>query len=308
MWQIVRPDINIDFIRLRPFALALSLLVIVAGLISLVAKGGPNYGIDFAGGVMLHVRVDSSIDIAEVRRAAAVPGVGSVSVQKFESERGEYLVRIPTADDRVSDGTVSMMTESLKAALDAHGLDILRTEVVGPQVGRDLRRRGILSVLVATIAMGLYIAVRFDSWFGLGAGAALFHDVIVTIGALSLYNVEIDLSVLAAILTVVGYSVNDTVIVSDRIRENLRKNRKTPVATVINSSINQTLARTILTTGTTLMVLFSLFFFGGGVIHGFAFTLIVGLLVGTYSSVFIASPIVEMWSGRAGSLTSPEPS
>jgi preprotein translocase subunit SecF len=308
MWQIVRPDIDINFIRLRPIALGLSAVLIVAGLGSLVVKGGPNYGIDFAGGVMLHLRADSSVDISDVRRAASVPDVGNVSVQQFESQAGEYLVRVPTADDRVSDGVVSRLTESLQAALGSSGLEILRTEVVGPQVGKDLRRRGILSVLVATLAMGLYIAIRFDSWFGLGAGVALFHDVVVTIGALSLYNVEIDLSVLAAILTVVGYSVNDTVIVSDRIRENLRKNRKLAVATVINRSINQTLARTILTTGTTLMVLFALFFFGGGVIHGFAFTLIVGLLIGTYSSVFIASPIVEIWSGRAGSLTSPEPS
>lgn len=308
MWQIVSPDIDIDFIRLRPYALAFSAFLILVGLGSLVVKGGPNYGIDFAGGVMLHVRVEPGVGIDEVRSAAGVPEVGSVSVQQFESEEGEFLVRVPTADERVSDGVVSKLTDALRTAFASRGFEVLRTEVVGPQVGQDLRRRGILSVLVATVAMGLYIAIRFDSWFGLGAGAALLHDVLFTVGALSLYNVEVDLSVLAAILTVVGYSVNDTVIVSDRIRENLRKNRKGAVARIINSSINQTLGRTLLTTGTTLIVLFSLFFFGGGVIHGFAFTLIIGLFIGTYSSIFIASPIVELWSGRAGSLTSPETS
>jgi preprotein translocase subunit SecF len=308
MWQIVPPDINIDFIRLRTPALVLSGLLILAGLVSLVARGGPNYGIDFAGGVMLHVRVDRAVAIDEIRAAATAPDVGTISVQQFESQDGEYLVRVPTADAKLSDGVVSSITTNLETAFAGRSFEVLRTEVVGPQVGQDLRRRGILSVLFATLAMGIYIAIRFDSWFGLGAGIALFHDVLLTVGALSLYAVEVDLSVLAAILTVVGYSVNDTVIVSDRIRENLRKNKKAAIAKVINDSINQTLSRTVLTTGTTLMVLFALFFFGGGVIHGFAFTLIVGLIVGTYSSVFIASPVVEFWSGRAGSLTSPEAS
>jgi preprotein translocase subunit SecF len=151
--------------------------------------------------------------------------------------------------------------------------------------------------------MGAYIAIRFELRFGIGAGLALLHDVLITIGALSLYNVEINLSALAAILTVIGYSVNDTVVVSDRIRENLRKDKKSGLAEVINRSINETLSRTLLTTGTSLMVLFSLFLVGGGVIHGFAFTLIVGLTAGTYSSIFIASPVVELWSGRKGALT-----
>jgi len=155
----------------------------------------------------------------------------------------------------------------------------------------------MLVVLFATAVMGLYIAVRFEFWFGVGAAVALFHDVLVVIGALSLNNVEVDLTILAALLTVVGYSVNDTVVVSDRIRENLRKDKRTPLAKLINDSLNQTLSRTILTGGTTLLVLIALFLYGGGTIHGFAFTLIIGLLIGTYSSIFIASPIVEMWSG-----------
>jgi preprotein translocase subunit SecF len=177
--------------------------------------------------------------------------------------------------------------------------------MVGPQVGKDLRRRGMLAVLFATIVMGVYIAVRFEFWFGVGAGVALFHDVLVVIGALSLNNVEIDLTILAALLTVVGYSVNDTVVVSDRIRENMRKDKRTPLARLINDSLNQTLSRTILTGGTTFMVLIVLFLYGGGTIHGFAFTLIIGLLIGTYSSIFIASPVVEMWSGAGKERSQP---
>jgi preprotein translocase subunit SecF len=297
MFQLVSPDINIDFIRLRTACFIFSGLLILVGLGSLVMRGGPNYGIDFAGGVMLHFRVDPSVGTDEIRGAIAASGAGAASVQQFESQPGEFLIRLATADERIGGGVVADLKEQLQSKFGSRRYEDLRTEVVGPQVGKDLRRRAILSVLLATAAMGAYIAFRFDFWFGVGAAVALFHDVLITVGALSLYNVEVDLTVLAALLTVVGYSVNDTVIVSDRIRENMRANKKAPLAKVINASINQTLSRTILTTGTTLLVLFALFYFGGGVIHGFAFTLIVGLLIGTYSSIFIASPIVEAWSG-----------
>jgi len=299
MFQLVNPDINIDFIRLRTVCFVFSGLLILLGLGSLVMRGGPNYGIDFAGGVMLHFRVDPSVGTDEIRAVMAASGVGAASVQQFESQPGEFLIRLATADEQIGGGVVANLKEQLRSKFGSRGYEDLRTEVVGPQVGKDLRRRAILSVLLATAAMGVYIAVRFEFWFGVGAAVALFHDVLITVGALSLYNVEVDLTVLAGLLTVVGYSVNDTVIVSDRIRENMRADKRAPLAQVINTSINQTLSRTILTTGTTLLVLFSLFYFGGGVIHGFAFTLIVGLLIGTYSSIFIASPVVEVWS-RSG--------
>jgi preprotein translocase subunit SecF len=303
MFQILKPDVSINFIALRKAAFVFSAAVIVAGLVSLVAKGGPNYGIDFTGGLMLHVGVDESVSITEVRQSADGLDIEGISVQEFESEPGQYLLRVPTPDEQVGGGIAARMKETLASAFGERGFEERRTEIVGPQVGQDLRRRGILSVLFATLVMGAYIAIRFELRFGIGAGLALLHDVLVTIGALSLYNVEINLSALAAILTVIGYSVNDTVVVSDRIRENLRKDKKTPLDQVINRSINETLSRTLLTTGTSLMVLFSLFLVGGGVIHGFAFTLIVGLTAGTYSSIFIASPVVELWSGRKGALT-----
>jgi len=298
MFEIVKPDVHVDFIKLRPYALALSTVLILAGLVSLVAKGGPNYGIDFTGGLMVHIGVDPTVDIGEIREAVSDLSVGEISVQEFESEPGEFLLRVPTADDQVGGGTAAAIKDALKAKFGDRGFEEKRTEIVGPRVGHELRMRGILSVIFATLVMGAYIAIRFQLRFGVGAGVALLHDVLVTVGALSLYNVEFDLTILAALLTIVGYSVNDTVVVSDRIRENLKLLRKMELAELINRSINETLSRTLLTAGTTLIVLFALLFLGGGVIHGFAFTLIVGLTAGTYSSIFIASPVVEMWEGR----------
>jgi preprotein translocase subunit SecF len=300
MFQLISPDININFVRLRPTAFAVSAICIAAGLVSLIAKGGPNYGIDFTGGLMLHIGADSDVRIEDVRASIDGLEVSDVSVQEFESQEGEFLLRIPTADEQVGGGTAALIKNSLRETFAERGFDEKRTEIVGPRVGQDLRRRGILSVLFATLVMGAYIAIRFEVRFGVGAGVALLHDVLITVGALSLYNVEFNLSIVAALLTVIGYSVNDTVVVSDRIRENMNLLKKTGLAKLINSSINETLSRTLLTTGTSLMVLFALFFFGGGVIHGFAFTLIVGLTAGTYSSIFIASPVVEMWDSRKG--------
>ena len=302
MLEIFPNTPNIDFVRLRRPAFILSALLLLAGFASLIAKGGPNYGIDFAGGLLVHVRVDPGVTIDEIRSAAETAGAGSLSIQQFESQPGEYLLRVPTADEQVGGGVAAKLKESLRAAFGARGYEELRTEIVGPQVGRDLRWRAVLALVFSTVIMGIYIALRFDFWFGVGAGVALFHDVLFTVGALSIFNVEVDLSVLAALLTVVGYSVNDTVVVSDRIRENLHKEKRKSLGTVINESLNQTLARTLLTGGTTFFVLLTLFFVGGGVIHGFAFTLLVGLVIGTFSSIFIASPIVEMWSGHGGAL------
>jgi preprotein translocase subunit SecF len=295
VFQIVKPGINIDFIRLRKVAFVFSAALIFGGIGSLVVRGGPNYGIDFTGGLMLHIGVDDDVDTTEVRAAIADLDVGDIAVQQFAGQAGEFLLRVPTVDEEVGGGTPALIKDRLREEFGDRGFDELRTEIVGPRVGKDLRRRGILSVLFATLVMGLYIAIRFELRFGIGAGIALLHDVLITIGALSLYNVEVNLSVIAGLLTVVGYSVNDTVVVSDRIRENMHRDQKAELAGLINFSINETLSRTLLTTGTSLLVLFVLFFVGGGVIHSFAFTLIVGLTAGTYSSVFIASPVVELW-------------
>ncbi|MFN2425090.1 MAG: protein translocase subunit SecF [Candidatus Binatia bacterium] len=301
MFELIKPNTNIDFIKLRPYAFAFSAVLTGLGLLALVVRGGPNYGVDFTGGVMLHVGVDPTVSINEMR--AAVDGLGAEadgsSVQEFGSQPGEFLVRLPSAEENFEQTSVENLKKALAEKFAAQNYQELRTEVVGPRVGSDLRRRGILSVLFSTIAMGVFIAFRFDARFGLGVAVALLHDVFVTIGALALTNTEVDLTVVAALLTVVGYSVNDTVVVSDRIRENMHQSQKEDLSHLINRSINETLSRTILTGGTSFFVLLVLFFMGGGVIHGFAFTLLVGLLIGTYSSIFIASPIVEMWKGGA---------
>jgi preprotein translocase subunit SecF len=191
-----------------------------------------------------------------------------------------------------------MVTQALREKFGEGSFEVLRVEAVGPRVGQVLRQKAILAVLAATIMMGIYIWIRFEWRFGVGAAVALFHDVLVTITALVLWNYELDLTIVAALLTVVGFSVNDTVIVSDRIRENMRKDRRSGLAAIINRSINETLSRTVLTTGTATLVITALYVLGGNVIHGFAFTLLVGFIVGTYSSIYISSPVVLAFEKR----------
>ena len=300
MLQLIKPGTNIDFLAARKYALAGSLTLILAGLVSLFMKGGPAYGIDFAGGLQMHARVNKDVTIAEVRETAEKLDVGEVQVQSFESQPGEYLLRVSGAEEQeLTGGVTGKLRDGLATAFGQRGFEVLRTELVGPRVGKELRLRAILSVLAATLVMGVYIAFRFDARFGIGAAVALLHDVLITVGAISIANVEVDLTIVAALLTIVGYSVNDTVIISDRIRENMHASKRVDLAEVINRSINETLSRTILTTGATLLVVVALFLVGGPVIHGFAYSLIVGFIVGTYSSIFIASPIVEWWSGKA---------
>ncbi len=304
MFELIKPNTNIDFFKLRPYAFSLSGFLTVVGIVALIYRGGPNYGIDFAGGIMLHVAVDPSVSISDVRGAVDKLGLGDrgASVQEFGNQPGEYLLRVATADDKLAGGEAESIKKSLAGAFADKNFRDLRTEVVGPRVGKDLRERAVLSVLFATLMMGIYIAFRFDMRFGIGAAVALFHDVMVAVSALAIFNMEVDLTIVAALLTIVGYSVNDTVIVSDRIRENQHRYQKEGIRTLINRSINETLSRTILTSSTTLMVCAALYMFGGGVIHGFAFTLLVGIVTGTYSSIFIASPIVEMWKGGGTTL------
>lgn len=302
MLELIRNDRNIDFFKLRPIAFGFSALITVLGLVVLAMRGGPNYGIDFTGGIMLHVSVDQSVSISDVRDAVDKLNLdeGGASVQDYGSAKGEYLLRLATKDAANAAAEAEKVKNLLGEELKDKGFQALRTEVVGPRVGSELRQRALLSVLLSTIMMGIYIAIRFDLRFGVGAAIALIHDVLVAIGALAFMNMEFDLTIVAALLTIVGYSVNDTVVVSDRIRENMAASPREPLRSVINRSINETLSRTILTSFTTLLVCTALFLFGGAVIHGFAYCLLVGITTGTYSSIFIASPIVEMWGGGGG--------
>ncbi len=297
--ELIKPGTNFDFIGFQRAAYILSGIAVVVALLSLFAFGGPNYGIDFTGGTMVQVRFRDATSISDLRSALNALPLGKVTIQDFAESFGagmggggsEFLIRMPLGEDEMED-TSNILTVALEERFGADSFEIQRIEMVGPRVGSTLRTQAILAVLFATLMMGLYIWIRFELRFGIGAYAALAHDVIVTLGALSLFRFEVDLTVVAALLTVVGFSVNDTVIISDRIRENMRKSRRAPLAKIINTSINETLSRTVLTTGTALFVILALFFLGGNVIHGFAFTLLVGFTVGTYSSVFIASPIV----------------
>ena len=295
--ELIKPGINIPFTRYRKIAVVLSTAVNLAVLIALFVKG-PNLGVDFAGGTVVQLKFQQKVAIPDIRRALETVGLGTAVIQDFgEQGSNEYLVRL----DKTS-GEIGAMSEQIKKALSdqfgAGNFELRRIESVGPKVGEDLRFRGVMSVLAATVMMGVYIWLRFELRFGVGAVIALTHDILVTVGALLLANYEFDLTIVAALLTVVGYSVNDTVIVCDRIRENMRKIKRENLESIINTSINETLSRTIITTSTAIMVLVALFFLGGAVIRPFAFALLVGFFSGVYSTIFIASPIILLWEKR----------
>jgi len=287
--DFVKADINYDFIGKKRIAFVLSMLVILLGVGSLFLKGGPLYGIDFAGGTLVQVRFSEAPGIGEVRDVLAEKGMGSAVIQSQGEEA--IAVRVKSEEGQsedISDEIFSIISERFSE--QEPSLELV--EMVGPQVGSDLRRKGVLSIVYAIVGILLYITLRFQFRFALGAVAALVHDVSITVGVFSVMNIEFTLPIIAAILTIIGYSLNDTIVVYDRIRENIRRHPKDKLAGVVNSSINQTLSRTILTSGTTLLVVFCLFIFGGEVIHDFSFALLVGIMVGTYSSIFIASPVL----------------
>lgn len=300
--EFIKPGTRIPFTKYRHIAITLSTLVNIAVLVLLFTKG-PNLGVDFAGGTMVHVKFGQKVSIPEIRQALGKLGFGETVVQDFGQDgSNEFMIRLEKTSVQIG-----ALGEGIRRGFsDRFGQDrfeIRRIESVGPKVGKDLRERGIWSVIAATIMMGVYIWVRFGFsfgarfgfHFGLGAVISLIHDVLVTIGALLLVNYEFDLTIVAALLTIVGFSVNDTVIVCDRIRENMRKNRREILENTINTSINETLSRTIITTGTAILVLIALFLLGGGVIRPFAFALLVGFSSGVYSTIFIASPVILLW-------------
>jgi preprotein translocase subunit SecF len=303
MFELIKPGTRLDFVGKRHYAFLFSGIVTALSLLALVVSG-PRYGIDFAGGTLLHMRFHQAVDIGTIRDALGDLG-SEASVQDFGTNKGEYLLRIPESASDLA-GFGQRIRQRLDGAFGAGSYEVLRTETVGPRVGRELRQKAILAVLFSTIMMGAYIALRFEVRFGIGAAVALLHDVIVTVGALVILNYEFDLTIVAALLTIVGFSVNDTVIVSDRIRENMRKVRRQPLGVTINQSINETLSRTVLTTGTAILVILALYLLGGSVIHGFAFTLLVGFSIGTYSSIFVASPIVLAFERTKGAAVRPQ--
>ncbi|MCU7916113.1 MAG: protein translocase subunit SecF [Candidatus Thiodiazotropha sp. (ex Gloverina cf. vestifex)] len=288
--QLFKSDTHIDFMGKRKLAMIFSILLIVVALGSIIAKG-LNLGIDFTGGTLVEVGFPAAVELPSVREKLSAEGFGDAVVQHFGTPR-DVLVRLaPQADfesAELSDRAFSAM-QGLESSAD-----LRRVEFVGPQVGDELTEDGGLAMLYALIGILIYVGLRFEYRFAVGAVIALIHDVFITIGIFSLFQVEFDLPVLAAVLAVIGYSLNDTIVVYDRIRENFRKIRKGDSQTIINSSLNQTLSRTLVTSMTTLLVLLSLFFFGGEIIHGFALALIVGVVVGTYSSIYVAGSAILM--------------
>jgi preprotein translocase subunit SecF len=293
--ELIKPNTKIDFVGKIRFALILSWVLIIIGIISMIAKGGPLYGIDFKGGTLLQIKFVKPVTAGDLRQALKDMGVESGAVQSVGAETDhEFLVNFETEQADLEQFSETVRENFVKR-FGKDSFEIRRAEIVGPKVGKDLREKALLAVGLSCIGMLIYIWFRFEFRFGLGAIVGLIHDVLITMGALSLTNTPIDLPVVAALLTIVGYSVNDTIIVCDRIRENMPKMTKEKLPTIINISVNQTLSRTILTSGTTLAAIIALYIFGGSVIHDFAFAMLIGVVTGTYSSIYVACPVVIFW-------------
>ena len=285
--RILNRKTQIDFMSRRKMAFLISAILMVLSVVSLATRG-LNFGLDFTGGMLIEVSYPSAPLISDVRANLDDAGMDDAVVQTFGTA-SDIVVRIPPRNKEESDAELStIVLEALQAGVEGDVV-MRRVEFVGPQVGDELAEQGILAVVYAMIGIFLFVMFRFQWRFSVGAVAALFHDIIISMGILSFVQIEFDLTVVAAILAVVGYSLNDTIVLFDRIRENFPRYRKRQPIEVVNTSINETLSRTLMTSTTTLLVLAALFYFGGEIIHGFAFTLIAGVIVGTYSSIYVAS-------------------
>ena len=288
-------ETNIDFLSMRRFGFVISGAFILAGIVSLLLQGGPLLSIDFTGGTLAQIRFEEAPDIAKVRSALNALDVGIGEVQTFGTPN-EILIRL-----QLSQNAENLTTE-LKAALQAQfpgqSIDFRRVETVGPKIGSELKGKAFFAVFTAIIGILIYISIRFELKFAIGAIAALIHDVLITLGVFSILNYEISLAIIAAFLTIVGYSLNDTIVVFDRVRENMKLLKNIDQKTIFNKSINESLSRTIITSLTTFAVVFILYIAGGEVIRYFAFAMIVGVIVGTYSSIYVASPVVFLWQQR----------
>jgi preprotein translocase subunit SecF len=290
---------NYNFIRWRWYALALSALVIAAGVAIIVSRGGMPMGIDFSGGTIVVVKFAQPVTEQQVR-AAVDPIPGEEVVQQYgDAADNEWLIRLAQTQTAEQGANLEAGSQQILEGLTKAGLpidEILSREIVGPVIGADLQRRGLYATLASILAITIYIGFRFRFSFAIGAIAATFHDIIVTLAFLVFFGYDLSLNIVAALLTITGYSVNDTIVIFDRVRENMRSMRKDSLEHVVNVSVNQTLSRTIITAGTTFLSVLSLYLFGGEVLRGFAFTMLVGIVSGTYSTVFIASAIAIVLS------------
>lgn len=341
--QFIKPDINVNFTGKRKIAFLVSVAMILVSISSIIIHKGPKLGVDFAGGTLVQVKFFESIELDDIKSGLYNIGLEKSSVQMFgEKNDNEFLIRTDMTV-MTSEGFSTKLETALKSSTGID-VEIRRVDMVGPQIGKDLREKALFAMFYALLFITIYISGRFELkwvlsgvmaaaligaiyffnlfnvsipfliatalivtlvlfWFlelkyAMGAIVALIHDVTITVGLFSIFDKEFTLPIIAALLTIIGYSLNDTIIVFDRIRENLKKHHKKSLAFILNRSINETLSRTLLTSLTTLTVLVTLFVLGGGIIHDFAFAMIIGVLVGTYSSIYVASPILLAWQGR----------
>ena len=281
---------NINFVSAFKKANIISIIIFTLSVFFVFFKG-LNYGIDFKGGTLIELRTDTSVQVSSIRESLKSMNLGDVNVKRFGKE-GDYLIKVEQKNTNNSN-IILEIKKTLTNSLNSE-LDFRRVENVGPKVSSELLESSIIAISLALAAMLFYIWVRFEWQFSVGSIIALFHDVVITLGIFSLLSLEINLSIIAAVLTIVGYSMNDTVVIYDRIRENLLKYNKVNISDISNLSINETLARTIITSITTLLALISIYILGGEILRGFSFAMILGVLIGTYSSIFVASPILKL--------------
>ncbi|MDP6456273.1 MAG: protein translocase subunit SecF [Candidatus Marinimicrobia bacterium] len=288
-------ETHVDFMAMRRYGLVVSSALILAGLISLMLQGGPKLSIDFEGGTLVQIRFQEEADIGKIRSALESLDLGKSDVQSFGAPN-EILIRLQ--QDQETEKLTDDLREALITFMPDETPDFRRIETVGPKIGAELSGKAFLAIVSAIIGILIYISIRFEFKFAIGAIAALVHDVVITLGIFSIMNYEISLAIIAAFLTIVGYSLNDTIVVFDRVRENLKRLKNEAQISVFNKSINESLSRTVITSLTTFVVVFTLWLAGGEVIRYFAFAMMVGVIVGTYSSIFVASPVVVLWSAR----------
>lgn len=294
--EILSRPTGINFMGKMRLAIIFSGLIILTGLVSIGIKGGLKFGIDFSGGTLIQLHFNAVPDINDIRDGLKSIDLGESTIQEFGT-KNDILIRVQRSEEKLQ-AVGQQVKESLKDKFNLDDITVERVEVVGPKVGQDLREKALLSILYAIIGIVIYISWRFEFQYAIAAIIALIHDVLVTMGAFSIADKEFTLVIVAAFLTIIGYSLNDTIVIFDRIRENLRRRGKTPLLELVNTSINQTLSRTLLTSGTTLLVVLALFFFGGAIIHDFSFALLVGVFIGTYSSIFIGSVFLIYWESK----------
>ncbi|CAI2718875.1 protein translocase subunit SecF [Nitrospina watsonii] len=295
--ELIKGETRVDFMGKIKGALLFSGLLILISIASIAVQGGLKYGIDFAGGTLVQLKFANPPSVDSVRNGLKEVGLGDSTIQEFGT-KNDILIQLEGSEDQLQE-IGSRITQALEKSMGVTDIVVERVEMVGPKVGQDLREKALLSIVYALIGIIIYISWRFEFQYAIAAIIALIHDVVITMGAFSVLDKEFTLVIVAAFLTIIGYSLNDTIVVFDRIRENTRRRGKESLAAHINTSINQTLSRTLLTSGTTLLVVLALFFLGGEIIHDFSFALLVGIVIGTYSSIFIASVFLVFWEARS---------